>query len=160
MDRVVTTGSNFEHFAQLAIDVESRLAMIFHRLIEGSKPDFQLLINGRLVTPWDPFMTGHPAKPWESPVARISTSSGTVTAQCHVLPHKDKLSDEDFSRAGGPEGWTSQQGFYVYRNKRLLLAGGWLGLGKGRAWNRESRIVWPASGWIFLTLLMLTGRSM
>lgn len=137
MDRVVTTGSNFEHFAQLAIDVESRLAMIFHRLIEGSKPDFQLLINGRLVTPWDPFMTGHPAKPWESPVARISTSSGTVTAQCHVLPHKDKLSDEDFSRAGGPEGWTSQQGFYVYRNKRLLLAGGWLGLGKGRAWNRE-----------------------
>src|SRR4029078_7598914 len=24
-----------------------------------------------------------------------------------------------------------------YRQKRLLLAGGWLGLGKGRAWTRE-----------------------
>lgn len=137
MDRVVTAGSNFDHFAELAIDVESRLAMIFHRLIEGHRPDFRLFVNDRPVAPWDPFMTGHPAKPWESPVARISTPSGPVEAQCHVLPHKDKLSDEDFSKAGGPEGWTSQQGFYVYRNKRLLLAGGWLGLGRGRAWNRE-----------------------
>lgn len=137
MDRVVTAGSNFDHFAELAIDVESRLAMIFHRLIEGHRPDFRLFVNDRAVAPWDPFMTGHPAKPLESPVARISTPSGPVEAQCHVLPHKDKLSQDDFAKAGGPEGWTSQQGFYVYRNKRLLLAGGWLGLGKGRAWNRE-----------------------
>lgn len=137
MDRVVTLGSNLDHFADLADDVESRLAMIFHRLIEGMRPDFRLLINDRLVAPWDPFMTGHPAKPWESPVARMPTSSGMVEAQCHVLPHRDRLSDEDFDRAGGPEGWTSQQGFYVYRNRRLLLAGGWLGLGRGRAWNRE-----------------------
>jgi hypothetical protein len=137
MDRVVTPGSNFDHFADLAIDVESRLAMIFHRLIEGHRPYFRLFVNDRCVAPWDPFMTGHPAKPWESPVARISTPSGSVEAQCHVLPHRDRLSDDDFAKAGGPEGWTSQQGFYVYRNKRLLLAGGWLGLGKGRIWNRE-----------------------
>lgn len=137
MDRVVTPGSNFDHFADLAIDAESRLAMIFHRLLEGHRPEFRLFINDRPVAPWDPFMTGHPAKPWESPVARLPTPSGSVEAQCHVLPHKDRLSDDDFSKVGGPEGWTSQQGFYVYRNKRLLLAGGWLGLGKGRAWNRE-----------------------
>lgn len=137
MDRVVTPGSNFDHFADLAIDVESRLAMIFHRLLEGHRPEFRLFINDRPVAPWDPFMTGYPAKPWESPVARLPTPSGSVEAQCHVLPHKDRLSDDAFSKVGGPEGWTSQQGFYVYRNKRLLLAGGWLGLGKGRAWNRE-----------------------
>ena len=137
LDRVVTLGSTIDHFSDLADDVESRHAMIFHRLIEGPRPDFRLSINDRPVHPWDPFMTGHPAKPWESPVARISTPSGSVEAQCHVLPHKDKLSEDDFSKAGGPEGWTSQQGFYVYRNKRLLLAGGWLGLGRARAWNRE-----------------------
>lgn len=137
MDRVVTPGSDLDHFADLADDVESRLAMIFHRLIAGPGPDFRLFINDRQVASWDPFMTGHPAKPWESPIARMLTPSGTVEAQCHVLPHKDRLSEEDFVRAGGPEGWTSQQGFYVYRNRRLLLAGGWLGLGRGRPWNRE-----------------------
>lgn len=137
MDRVVTAGSTLDHFADLVDDVECRLAMIFHRLIEGSRPDFRLLINDRPVSPWDPFMTGHPAKAMESPVEKRSTPSGVLQVQCHVLPHKDKLLDDEFQRAGGPEGWTSQQGFYVYRNKRLLLAGGWLGLGKGRAWNRE-----------------------
>lgn len=137
MDRVVTPGSNLDHFADLADEVESRLAMIFHRLLEGPLPTFRLFVNDKRVAPWDPFMTGHLAKPWESPVARMPTPSGSVEAQCHVLPHKDKLSDGDFLRAGGPEGWTSQQGFYVYRNKRLLLAGGWLGLGQGMAWNRE-----------------------
>lgn len=137
MDRVVTSGSDVDHFADLVDDVESRLAMTFHRLIEGAKPRFRLLINEKPIASWDPFMTGHPAKPWESPVAQILTPSGVVEVQCHVLPHKDRLSDADFLRAGGPEGWTSQQGFYVYRNRRLLLAGGWLGLGQGRAWNRE-----------------------
>lgn len=137
MDRVVTPGSNLDHFADLADDVESRLAMIFHRLIEGPRPAFRLFINERPMAPWDPFMTGHPAKAMESPVERRITPSGVLEVQCHVLPHKDKLSEDDFLRAGGPEGWTSQQGFYVYRNKRLLVAGGWLGLGRGRAWNRE-----------------------
>ncbi|MGQ0690079.1 MAG: ATP-binding protein [Limnobacter sp.] len=137
MDRVVTLGSDLDHFADLADDVELRLAMIFHRLLDGHQPDFRLYINGRSVQPWDPFMTGHPAKAMESPIERRNTPSGTLEVQCHVLPHKDKLSEDEFSKAGGPEGWTSQQGFYVYRNKRLLLAGGWLGLGRGRAWNRE-----------------------
>ncbi len=137
LDRIVTPGYDIDHFADLVDDVEMRLAMIFHRLLEGPNPAFRLFINGSLVSPWDPFMMGHPAKPWQSPVARILTPSGTIEAQCHVLPHKDRLSENDFRKAGGPEGWTSQQGFYVYRNHRLLLAGGWLGLGQGRMWNRE-----------------------
>lgn len=137
LDRIVTPGYDLDHFADLVDDVELRLAMVFHRLLEGPSPIFRLFVNDRLVSPWDPFMTGHPAKPWQSPVAQIITPSGLVEAQCHVLPHKDRISEEEYRKAGGPEGWTSQQGFYVYRNRRLLLAGGWLGLGQGRSWNRE-----------------------
>ncbi|MBB3231372.1 ATP-binding protein [Halomonas stenophila] len=137
LDRIVTPGYKLDHFANLVDSVEQRLAIVFHRLIEGPNPAFRLFINDKPVNPWDPFMSGHPAKPWQSPIARILTPSGAVEVQCHVLPHKDRLSDDDFRRAGGPEGWTSHQGFYVYRNHRLLLAGGWLGLGQGKAWNRE-----------------------
>lgn len=137
LDRIVTPGYTLDHFADLVDDIELRLAMVFHRLLEGADPVFRLFLNEKLVSPWDPFMTGHAAKPWHSPVARILTPSGLLEAQCHVLPHKDRLSEDEFRKAGGAEGWTSQQGFYVYRNHRLLLAGGWLGLGQGRAWNRE-----------------------
>lgn len=137
LDRIVTTGYSADDFADLIDTVERRLAMVFHRLLQGFHPRLTLLLNGRPVAPWDPFMSGHPAKPWDSPEARMTTGSGTIKVQCHVLPHRDKLTPVEFEAAGGPEGWTAQQGFYVYRNKRLLVAGGWLGLGQGRAWNRE-----------------------
>ncbi len=137
LDRIVTPGSGLDHFADLIDGVEQGLAMIFHRLIAGTAPRFRLFINDKPVRPWDPFMTDHPAKCWQSPPATRSTSGGLVTVQCHVLPHKDRLTEAEFHLAAGPEGWTAQQGFYIYRNQRLLLAGGWLGLGQGRAWNRE-----------------------
>src|SRR5262249_15924180 len=54
------------------------------------------------------------------------------------LPHRDRFRTEaQFTEAGGPEGWNAQQGFYVYRQRRLLSAGGWLGLGGARMWTRE-----------------------
>lgn len=137
MDRIVTSGYTSNNFHDLIDNVESHLAMVFHRLIQGPRAKLKLLLNGRLVAPWDPFMSGHPAKPWTSPTTKHSTPSGTVSVQCHVLPHRDKLTISEFESNAGPAGWTAQQGFYVYRNERLLVAGGWLGLGNSRAWNRE-----------------------
>lgn len=137
LDRVVTAGYTSENFVDLIDNVESHLAMVFHRLLQGPFARFKLLLNNRSIEPWDPFMSGHPAKPWCSPIAQQRTDSGIVLAQCHVLPHRDKLTAHEFERSAGPAGWTAQQGFYVYRNERLLVAGGWLGLGNSKAWNRE-----------------------
>jgi Histidine kinase-, DNA gyrase B-, and HSP90-like ATPase len=137
LDRVVTAGYTADNFSDLIDDVQSHLAMVFHRLAQGPRARIKLLLNGRGVEPWDPFMSGHPAKPWTSPVASQRTDSGMVLAQCHVLPHRDRLTLAEFDENAGPAGWTAQQGFYVYRNERLLVAGGWLGLGNARAWNRE-----------------------
>ncbi|WP_429405485.1 ATP-binding protein [Paraburkholderia sp. GAS82] len=137
LDRIVTAGYKSEDFLDLMDRVESHLAMVFHRFIEEPKPKMRLSINARRISPWDPFMLGHPAKPWNSPIARQNSLGGKVEVECHVLPHKDRLSQSEFDEASGPEGWTAQQGFYVYRNERLLVAGGWLGLGQGRSWNKE-----------------------
>ncbi|MCW8207912.1 ATP-binding protein [Verminephrobacter aporrectodeae subsp. tuberculatae] len=137
LDRVVTAGYTSDDFHDLIDSIESHLAMVFHRLLQGPDARLRLFLNGRPVAPWDPFMTGHPAKPWISPTVNRTTDYGTVTVQCHVLPHRDKLTSAEFDTNAGPVGWIAQQGFYVYRNERLLVAGGWLGLGNVRAWNRE-----------------------
>jgi hypothetical protein len=137
LDRIVTRGFTLDDFNDAMDKVQSHLAMVFHRLLKGPRARLTLVLNGQNVLPWDPFMSGHPAKPWTSPIAKIETEFGAVEVQCHVLPHRDKLSDEEFKSNAGPGGWTAQQGFYVYRNERLLLAGGWLGLGAPRPWNRE-----------------------
>jgi hypothetical protein len=38
------------------------------------------------------------------------------------------MSAAQASGAAGPNGWLDQQGFYLYRRDRLILAGDWLGL--------------------------------
>ena len=96
LDRIVTAGYTADNFGDLIDTVQSHLAMVFHRLIQGPRARIRLLINNRPIEPWDPFMTGHPAKPWSSPLAQQRTDSGLVFAQCHVLPHRDKLSAEEF----------------------------------------------------------------
>jgi hypothetical protein len=54
---------------------------------------------------------------------------GQVTMQGHVLPTRDQFSSQDaFERMSGPRKWNGQQGFYVYRNNRLIQSGGWCGL--------------------------------
>lgn len=136
LDRVITRGFTEQDFLDLMDQVEQHLAMVFHRYLEGSDPRLRLLINGRRITPWDPFLSGHPAT-WSSPVERFQTESGTVEVQCHVLPHRDHLDMKVYESAAGPAGWTAQQGFYVYRNQRMLVAGSWLGLGHGRPWTKE-----------------------
>ena len=137
LDRIITDGFSEQDFLDLIDQVEQHFAMVFHRFIAGDAAPICLLINGEKVKAWDPFLVGHPAKAWASPELSFSASTGLIKATCHVLPQKNRLSDEEFLRLGGPDGWTSQQGFYVYRNKRLLVAGSWLGLGRGRAWRKD-----------------------
>lgn len=136
LDRIITPNFTEQDFLDLVDKVESHLGMVFHRFIDGSSSKFTITINGQPIKAWDPFLSDNPAT-WSSPPETINTVNGSVKIRCFVLPHKDRLDPETHESAGGPDGWTAQQGFYVYRNKRLLVAGGWLGLGRGRSWTKE-----------------------
>ena len=51
---------------------------------------------------------------------------GDVTISPFVLPREDEFSTPQRQKAAaGPRNWNQQQGFYFYRNNRLLQAGGW-----------------------------------
>ncbi len=132
LDRIITDGFNEQDFLDLIDQIERHLAMVFHRFLAGDAFPISILINGRNIKEWDPFLTGHLGKAWTSTELQFSTTSGPIVAACHVLPHKDRLNEKEYNDLGGTEGWIASQGFYVYRNKRLLVAGDWLGLSKGR----------------------------
>lgn len=136
LDRIVTAGFSEQNFLDLIDLVERHLAMVFHRYLDGTRSRLRILLNGRPVAPWDPFLVHHSAT-WSSPVVSLKADGGEIEVQCHVLPHKDRLDQREHSVGAGPDGWTAQQGFYVYRNERLLVAGSWLGLGRGRSWTKE-----------------------
>lgn len=119
-----------------AIDqVRDHLSLTFHRFLEARA--FKLLLNDRPIAPWNPFMASGRVPSSPTPEEFIPFGKSGVTFQGFILPHKDALTEEEFQKNRGPRGWTAQQGFYVYRNKRLLIYGDWLRLGRPSPWTRE-----------------------
>lgn len=128
IDRLV---KNLKHDDPIALDkfqiimeqVKKHLAMVFHRFIESKK--IKLFFQDIEIKPWNPFMSDDPATQSfpEEPL-----QNGKVILKGYVLPHKSKISEEKYREAEGTTGWNEHQGFYIYRNERLLLAGDWLGM--------------------------------
>lgn len=145
-----------QRFLTIAQAVERHLSMTFHRYLEGPSPRLIITFNGdddaQRVIPWDPFLSQH-RDTSPTPVEQIRHGGDMVELQGFVLPHRDRLSSSEFAKAEGPSGWQAHEGFFVYRGKRLLVAGGWLGLGPGRGWAQNGvhrlariRLDLPTSG--------------
>lgn len=107
-------------------NTDEHLAMVFHRFMRG-RERVRISIDGRAVNPWDPFLeekTATQELPWED----LRLHGRPIRVVPYVLPHVSKLTADEHRDAAGPGGWNQQQGFYIYRARRLLVAGGWLGL--------------------------------
>jgi hypothetical protein len=114
---------SLEKFLLVMEQVKKHLAMVFHRFIENGK--IKIYFQDRIIEPWNPFLSQE-STTQEFP--EESLLNGRVTVKGFVLPHKSKINEQIYKNAEGPKGWSEQQGFYIYRNERLILAGDWLGL--------------------------------
>jgi hypothetical protein len=131
------SGLDKETFYLRLQDIRAHLGMVFHRFLGADAPRIEISTNGRQVRPWDPFQRNHPAT-MEMRSERIRHGVSSLVITPYILPHRDRFANEaEYEAAGGPGGWNARQGFYVYRAKRLLVPGSWLGLGGTRAWTRE-----------------------
>lgn len=110
-------------FLETVESVKKHLAMVFHRFLEQGR--VALFFQQRKVEAWDPYLKGEDGL---QPLPEEQLQSGQVRVKGYVLPHKSKISETTFRYAEGPKGWNEQQGFYIYRNQRLLVAGDWLGM--------------------------------
>jgi hypothetical protein len=108
-------------------ELRSHIAMVFHRFLRG-RQSLRIHINDRPIQPWDPFLENHQATQ-RQPQEVLEVAGVQVLVTPFVLPHHSKLTPVEHSGAGGPRGWNSHQGYYIYRNRRLLVSGDWLGLG-------------------------------
>ncbi len=117
-------------FLEAADRVAAHLSMVFGEFLAGTNGVNIKVGNVRLAR-WDPFLRDHAATQILAPEL-LRFGGGYVNVQPYVLPHHSKLSKEEFRAAAGIDGWNAHQGFYIYRNRRLLVAGGWLSLGLTR----------------------------
>ncbi len=131
MDRIVgnsnaTDDKACKHFLEAIDIVKQHLEMVFHKFLE--RHSFNIWINGRVLKAWDPYLKNEKATQ-ELPTEKLICNNKEIIVTPYILPHKSKIPSEVFNRGAGQNGWNAQQGFYVYRNERLLVGGDWLNLG-------------------------------
>lgn len=114
----------FLEFGQI---LKKHISLVFSGFMKG-KNKILFTLNDNPIQLWDPFMTDNKYT-IEMPAETLYIDGDVekpVDVKGFVLPHQSRLTEEEYIRGGGPNGWVSQQGFYVYRNNRLLVAGQWL----------------------------------
>jgi hypothetical protein len=131
LDRIIS-GST-DHLSEITEKISplsDHLALVFHRYINPEfKTDQKVIIklNGHKVHEMDPFLRKLNYKQ-SLEGQKIKHPLGLITVTPHILPPISHLTKEDIELAGGREGLRSSQGFYIYRNKRLLIWGTWFKL--------------------------------
>ena len=132
LDRVIppTTSVNDivakQKFSDAWARVKSHIAMTFHRFIENN--DIAIYWGDNIIEAWNPFCLSE-KKTQIFPNENIYFGNNKAEVKGYILPHKNNFSsEENYRNAEGMNGYPTAQGFYVYRGKRLLLAGSWLNL--------------------------------
>lgn len=140
LDRLVGNANIYNEAARIVFleefeKVEEHLSLVFHRYMERKK--LSIWMNGNKLEPWDPFMKEAEGGQL---IANESLDNHRVIVKCYVLPHISKLNPEARKMAKTEE-WYRLQGFYIYRNSRLLLYGDWLGLFPKNEHFKNARIL-------------------
>jgi hypothetical protein len=139
-DRILSkqyeAGSAREQAAvkRLAESLSNHLSLVYHRFLDkgdNRERDIQISINQNPVVAWNPF---YPARseqvlPEKKQKLCVELADGTeeiAEIRAWILPHRRDMTKEEelaFARISN-----RAQGFYVYREGRLIQDGGWLGV--------------------------------
>ena len=108
-------------------ETEKHLSLVFHRFINRPFNPVKIYINDDRIRGLDPFLEDHPKTDSQKP-SPINCEGTEIIVQQFILPHQNDLSNDDIEKLGGIDYLRNGQGFYVYRNDRLIIYGTWFKL--------------------------------
>ncbi len=126
-------------------DTREHLSLVFHRFLsqEDKFSPITISINGNPLIPKDPFLksddigsvfTGTILFP-------IKGIKECVRVTSYTLPPQDKMTAQHQKKLGvAGRGLQEDQGFYIYRERRLIFWGGWFGLKPIEQSSKLSRV--------------------
>jgi len=143
-------GANVEEartwMTQTELKLRSHLGVTFHRLITKNLLEIDIVVDeleyaddaiGTPVRPIDPFGYATSGRPGYPKTIMATSGSEEVALQCHIWPPK---TDIPGFRMQGKSG-DRFQGFYIYRNDRLLQVGGWSDVANHSLQRQLARVV-------------------
>ncbi len=137
-DRISASSYDVKRALDKLIEAaEDHLSLVFHRIITEDK--VSIIINGRAIEARDPFLENHKSTQ-RLREQSISIDERKITLQPYILPHRSKLTKEDLRKVGGADDLRTNQGFYIYRCKRLIIWGTWFRLLGKEELNKLARV--------------------
>lgn len=128
-------------FNEVMHNARKHLETVFHRFLapEHVAPPLRIDFNDSALKAFNPFGPSIPARQ-ELPQETIVVEGEEVLIQPYVLPHRSKVNQQVYDLYAGEEGYLQNQGFYVYRNKRLIMKATWFRLIKKEELNKLIRV--------------------
>lgn len=112
--------------------LRSHISLVFHRFLDGEddrERNVAIRVNEVAVTPWNPFYPKRSeqvlaANKQKVMVELFDGSEEIAGMKAWILPHRRDMTKEEESKFARIS--NKAQGFYVYREGRLIQDGGWM----------------------------------
>lgn len=142
LDKLELNGLTVEEALENKIDdVREHLSLVFHRFLSGESGHKLLIsINNVKLNAFDPFFVAKSTAVMDTEKIEIPGRRGKVLVTPFILPHASKMTKSELEQYGGKEGLRGLQGFYIYRNYRLLTWGTWFGLRRKDEFTKLARV--------------------
>lgn len=133
-DRIEKKGFE-KNFRQLVADAKKHIELVFHRFYNA----LEIYFDGLRIERRDPFLlSAHGRQPGKTNVVLYNGKKIEIVA--HTLPYANSLTSEERKLLGNPKSIYDDQGFYIYRNKRLISWGGWMRMNPKSELNKLARV--------------------
>lgn len=137
-------GQVYDTLNELKSSVYDYVSLIFHRYLNGGSQKISIFVNNQQVKAKDPFLENHKKTTTQKErVIALPDSSGIerkIKVKPFILPFATDLKEGDKKLIGGIENLRSKQGFYIYRNNRLIIWGTWFGMKPRAELTKNARI--------------------
>jgi len=141
LDRLKLGELDFDKSMGKRMDaVRNHLSLVFHRYINGEigLPKVQIRMNNAPIEAIDPFLSKRNTQIMANEYIYIGESQ--IVVRPYILPHISDMTHDEIDALGGKEGLRKSQGFYIYRNKRLLVWGTWFRMMRQGELSKLARI--------------------
>lgn len=136
-DRIRSLAKNFEDsFRTLVGESKKHVELVFHRFYDV----VEIYYHGRRIEKRDPFLKSALGRQQTGRTTGISVENSEITVTPYTLPFAKTITAEEMTLLGNPKSIYDDQGFYLYRNKRLISWGSWMRMGIRSELNKLARI--------------------
>lgn len=121
--------------------VRRHVALVFHRFLSPDPGRTKIIIsmNRTPITAFDPFNSRSLATQ-HLDEEELEIDGQTVRIQPYILPHHSKVDASEYDHHAGEEGYLRNQGFYIYRNRRLIIHGTWFRMRRQEELTKLARV--------------------